>query len=270
VHIKNGYAIHACSGCGVRAVWPTPGADELAAVYSAAYFQRGDKYSAAARQAAMRNDAIKLDWIRAQRSGGSLLDVGCATGSFLAAAREAGFTISGVEPAASAAATASERLGIPVHAGDLASAAFPPAEFAVATLWDVIEHVTDPSAVIAETARVLAPGGVLVVSTGDIASPWARLTGARWPLLTPPQHLFYFTKASLCALLERHGFSVVSVRHPGKWVTLGFALFKAVESWGRWARPLAALIRRCGLDGWRLYLNFGDIMTVVAVKRGGG
>lgn len=270
VWVKHGYAIHACTGCGVRMVWPTPGADELAAVYTAAYFQRGDKYSEAARRAAARNDAFKLGLIRTHRTGGSLLDVGCATGSFLAAAREAGFAISGVEPAGSAAATASERLGLPVHAGDLASAAFPSGRFEVATLWDVIEHVTDPSAVIAETARVLAPGGVLVVSTGDIASPWARLTGARWPLLTPPQHLSYFTRDSLCRLLARHGFDVVSVRHPGKWVTLGFALFKAVESWGRWARPLAALIRRLGMDGWRLYLNFGDIMTVVAVKRGEG
>ncbi len=267
VGVKCGYTIHACTDCGVRMVWPIPGPEELARVYTAAYFQRGDKYSEAAKKAARENDRRKLGWIQARQPRGKLLDVGCATGSFLAAAREAGYEISGVEPAESAAATASERLGIAVHSGDLASASLPAGWFDVATLWDVIEHVTDPSAVIGEAARILAPGGILVVSTGDIASPWARLTGFRWPLLTPPQHLFYFTPSSLRCLVERHGFTVDSLRHPGKWVTLGFALFKAVESWGRWARPLASFIRLLGIDGWRIYLNFGDIMTMVAVKR---
>jgi SAM-dependent methyltransferase len=267
--VRDGYAIHRCTGCGLHRVWPPVTPEALAAVYTAAYFQRGDKYSAAAQRAAARNDGNRVAALRGIPAGGRVLDVGCATGSFLLAAAAAGYAVDGVEPAEAAARTAAERLGRPVHAGPLETLPDDRGGFDALTLWDVIEHVPDPAAVLAGAAGRLRPGGRLVLSTGDIGSAWARLTGVRWPLLTPPQHLFFFTPDAMRRMLTAAGFSSCTIAHPGKWVTLGFAAFKAAESWGRAARPLVALLKASRMDRLCVRINLGDIMTLCAHRAGG-
>jgi predicted SAM-dependent methyltransferase len=70
-------------------------------------------------------------------------------------------------------------------------------EVDVITMFDVIEHLPQPREVLARCYRYLKPGGVIVITTGDFASIVARWAGAKWRLMTPPQHLWYFTKESL-------------------------------------------------------------------------
>ncbi|MDR2661422.1 MAG: methyltransferase domain-containing protein, partial [Treponema sp.] len=72
-----------------------------------------------------------------------LLDIGCAYGPFLAAAKERGFTVRGLDPVPDAAAYAAETLHIPVTCGFFPETA-PPGPFDVITLWYVIEHFEEP------------------------------------------------------------------------------------------------------------------------------
>ena len=67
----------------------------------------------------------------------------------------------------------------------------------VIVLLDVIEHLPSPRDTLALCARHLAPGGIIVITTGDFGSLSARLAGARWRLMTPPQHLWFFTRESI-------------------------------------------------------------------------
>ena len=74
--------------------------------------------------------------------------------------------------------------------------------------------------------ELLAPGGLLVIETGDVASPWARLLGRHWYFLDPPQHLWYFTGDGLAALLARAGFRAPPERwRSGRWVSLANIAF---------------------------------------------
>ena len=73
---------------------------------------------------------------------------------------------------------------------------------------------------------MLAPDGLLMISTGDWDSLLARAMGKRWRLMTPPQHLFFFSPETLGALLERHGFQVVDCMKPWKMVPLGLAVYQ--------------------------------------------
>jgi SAM-dependent methyltransferase len=125
----------------------------------------------------------------------------------------------------------------------LQEAAFEPALFDLVTLWDVIEHVADPLAVLTEVARVLAPGGKVVLTTGDIGSAYARRHGVRWHLLTPPWHLYFFSRATLAGLAARAGLKVDGVSAQG------------VAGDDRWSRSKPGLLvdRLCGR---------GDIMQV--------
>ena len=77
----------------------------------------------------------------------------------------------------------------------------------VITLFDVIEHLPRPHETLALCHQYLRPGGVIVITTGDFASPLARLAGAKWRLMTPPQHLWFFTPQSIRRMSAALGLS---------------------------------------------------------------
>jgi SAM-dependent methyltransferase len=250
-------------------VYPQPSKEELGKLYSAAYFSRGNKYAAALdpkHDPNWLNDQSKVELVKRWCASGTLLDVGCALGGFLAVAQEHGFEVEGVEIAEYAAEQARARLHIKVANSDIYSAELAPESYDVITMWDVIEHLTDPNLALEKILRALRPKGYVAFSTGDVLSTWARLTGKRWQLLTPPQHLYFFSQRSISGLLKRHNFSVKEIHYQRKWVTAAFVLFKAQESFGSIIKPLSTAVRWSGLQNAKININLGDIMTVVAQK----
>jgi 2-polyprenyl-3-methyl-5-hydroxy-6-metoxy-1,4-benzoquinol methylase len=267
--VKNSYPIHRCSNCELLFVHPQPSKEELGKLYSASYLSRGNKYAAALdpkHDPNWLNDQCKVEFVKRWCPSGTLLDVGCALGGFLAVAKEHGFEVEGVEIVEYAAEQARTRLHIKVTNSDIYSAELAPESYDVITMWDVIEHLTDPNLALEKIIRALRPKGYVALSTGDISSAWARLTGKRWQLLTPPQHLYFFSQRSMSGLLKRHSFSVKEIHHQSKWVTAAFVLFKAQESFGSIIKPLSTAIRLSGLQNAKININLGDIMTVVAQK----
>src|SRR5262249_21224559 len=154
-----------------------------------------------------REFARSVEFIRGYRDGGRLLELGCAYGFFLMeAARH--FEVAGIELAAEAAEHA-RRAGLNVLQGVADEANLRRiGHVDVIVLFDVIEHLSDPRATLALCDRYLDPGGIIVITTGDFGSPVARLTGARWRLMTPPQHLWFFTPTSLRAMAAGLGLAV--------------------------------------------------------------
>src|SRR5262249_13181006 len=172
-----------------------------------------------------REFAHTVKFIRRHKSGGRLLDVGCAYGFFLQEAREH-FDVAGIEIAEDAAAFARQH-GLHVTTGvadedTLASLG----RQDVIVLLDVIEHLPSPQETLALCTRQLNPGGIIVITTGDFASLYARLAGARWRLMTPPQHMWFFTPESIRRLAQSLGLTVESVDHPWKLVPLSLISFQ--------------------------------------------
>jgi 2-polyprenyl-3-methyl-5-hydroxy-6-metoxy-1,4-benzoquinol methylase len=209
---RDGYHIVSCNDCGLVYVGEDPDTIDFGALYDEAYYTGGqvgvfDDYvgQAAARRSAARR---RLFTLRRLIPSGRLLDVGCAAGFFLAEA-QATYEARGVEFSEYSSRFAREKLGLNVFRGTLQDARFEAATFDIVTLWDVIEHVPDPAALLAEVRRVLAPQGRVVLTTGDIGSAYARARGAQWHLLTPPWHLYFFSRATLEAVARRSGLRVV-------------------------------------------------------------
>ncbi len=270
-HTKNGYNIYRCDDCKLLFVHPRPSTHDLLEIYNESYFKRGNKYKAVhnprQRYNYSYNDEQKIIIINKYYMSGKLLDVGCAMGDFLYRAKQEAFDVMGVEISSYCADYVRNDLGINVHNGDLLSARLPSNAYDVVTLWDVIEHLENPFETLNEINRVLRPGGILCLSTGDAGSLYARVTGRFWHLLTPPQHLLYFNPENIGKILSRSGFVVNTVVHSGKYATVDFILFKARETFGAVVLPFQVIAGLLGLGSIRLYINIRDIMTCVAEKR---
>jgi SAM-dependent methyltransferase len=268
--VKNGHPIYRCLTCGLMFVFPQPSSEELVQLYDSDYYRRGDKYligdEAKTESLTCDEDAQKLKVVKTYKSAGRLLDVGCAMGGFLSLARREGFDVQGVEVSEFCAQYVKKHHDIDVHNGDLLSAQFHANMFDVVTMWDVLEHLGDPQGAVSEAYRIIRPGGFLCVSTGDSGSVCARIMAKLWHLLTPPQHLFYFTKKSLQKCLVRSSFKVKNLSCPGKQSKLGFILFKAREAFGPLVAPLQFLTRALNLDSFAVHVNLYDIVTCVAQK----
>lgn len=159
--------------------------------------------------------------------GGKLIDVGCASGAFLRSAAEAGWNVTGVEPSKVLADLARETLGGrgEIHCATLQEAHVPPSYFDALTLWDVLEHVTDPLAFLTSCAELLKPGGYLFANLPDIGSLQAQLMGDRWPLLLA-EHLNYFDQNTLKLCAEQAGLHWVAFTRRPATFTLGYVLYR--------------------------------------------
>ena len=145
---------------------------------------------------------------------GNLLDVGCGNGAFLRFANQAGWTCSGVEPDAAAAAVAQSQgatiLGS--HLADLRGRF--EAHFDVITLSHVIEHVHNPEECLKDCWSMLKPGGFLWIETPNIDSIGYEIYSRSWRGLEPPRHLVIFNPAALSGLLCEVGFVNIKVLPP--------------------------------------------------------
>jgi 2-polyprenyl-3-methyl-5-hydroxy-6-metoxy-1,4-benzoquinol methylase len=257
----NGCDIWQCRGCGLGRTEDT-GFDPHA-YYTGDYFSghRSDGYSdyRAAEPVLRREFARSVEFIHACCRAGRLLDLGCAYGFFLKEA-ERYFDVAGIE-LADEAAEYCRRSGLNVLSGiadetNMAQIG----NVDVITLFDVIEHLPQPHETLALCRRYLRPGGIIVITTGDFASPLARLAGAKWRLMTPPQHLWFFTAESIRRMSRALGLSLERCDHPAKVVPLSLILFQVRRMLGFRGAPITAA-SRIGIP-----VNLFDAMRIVLRK----
>jgi SAM-dependent methyltransferase len=204
------FAIVQCRGCGLSYLNPRPVAQDIGGFYPGNYYERRKRGGGAppepgarrVRDEALREQAALCGSV-APGARGRVLDVGCATGTFLAHMKNAGWDVRGIEPSREAAAWGAEALQIEIIDRPLPDAGLPAESFDVVTYWSSLEHVHDPLAYLRETRRVLRPGGRLVVLVPNFASPTVRWL--HWGL-DPPRHLYHFTPDTLGRLLRAAGF----------------------------------------------------------------
>jgi SAM-dependent methyltransferase len=199
-------------------------------------------------------------------AGGHLLDVGCAVGFLLVAARERGFTVQGVEMSAWASQYAREVHGLDVKTGCLEALNLPAASCDAVVMADVIEHLTDPRRTLQAIQRVLRPGGRLLLLTPDVGSIAARLAGPRWWGLLD-DHYFYYSRQTLARFLDREGFAVERVTALGRVFPLGHWMYKLAPYSPRLHAAVDRAMRALRIDGLRISVNLGDQMACVARKK---
>jgi SAM-dependent methyltransferase len=206
-----------CPECGSAAL---AGPDPR---YDAAYFLSLRANSEAARAANVRALASLLRRF-APGPPGRLLDVGCGSGEFMAEAERGGWRVSGCDlPPGPGAEPLPATLAARVLRGAPERWRYDAASFDAVTAFGVLEHASDPGALLERISSWLRPGGIFLLITPSLSSASARLMGRYWPHFHA-EHRTYFKEAALRSLLTRHGFAAASRFPWRKRVTLDFLL----------------------------------------------
>jgi len=167
----------------------------------------------------------RIKIIKSLSSQPALLDIGCAYGPFLAAAREEGFVPTGLDPAEDAVRYVQEKLGITAIHGFFPNSELAAATFDVITLWFVIEHFTDCVSVLSEIKKLLKNDGVLAFSTPSFSGISGRKNLKSFLSVSPADHFTIWSPKMVKKALLIAGFKVkriaVTGHHPERFPVLG-------------------------------------------------
>jgi len=191
--------------------------------YTAGWSNRDDRGVAKSKWIIYRD---RLKHMKKFVSGKKLLDVGCAFGSFIGYAKENNWDASGTE-VSKKASDYCKSMGIKAYCGELEKLKLPKNYFDVITMFDVIEHLPDPSSTIKICYKLLKKGGILVIETGNVDSIYAKLMGKKWEYYGLP-HLHYFSSTTIKKLLGMCGFKKIKIYY-GDEIPLSSKIKRVIE-----------------------------------------
>ncbi|OJI07250.1 MAG: hypothetical protein COX02_01755 [Candidatus Vogelbacteria bacterium CG22_combo_CG10-13_8_21_14_all_37_9] len=257
---KDAYSFYRCSKCALVFVHPLPSEEFLGQeVYSPKSGYQGNKAKDLSQSSLTAKQAPILEALVTLKPGGRLLDVGCSNGQFMFWAQKRGLKVTGVE-LNEATASIAKTNGLDVFQGTLTQANFPDQSFDLIFLGDLIEHVSDPRAIIKDCQRLLVPSGFLAIVTPNLDCFWARSTfilfklfKIPWSVLTPPHHLCQFSTTNLRQLLINQDFQIKQTwyHHPSLKYELGMT-----HLWGAYKHDKKIRTLVYTLGSYALYTLF--------------
>ena len=268
---KYGYEVVKCQRCGLIFLNFNPTAEFITDYYGENFFndpgtKHGFKNYERERDTLQKTFSERIEVIKRERSFGKLLDIGCATGIFLEEATKY-WDAYGVEISTYAANIAKNK-NLNVFAGELHHCPYLKLRFDIVTLWDTIEHLNDPAETVKKIGAITAPGGFIFLTTGDVESLAAKLSGKFWHLYNIPQHLSFFSPKTIGPLLWQGGFKIRKISYPGAHFTLDYLLFRLATFYKfNSALSFYESLRRRRLLNQSLMINLHDIMFVAAQKQ---
>ena len=198
------FGLMQCADCNSIFLSPRPCVEAMSAYYDDYY----------------ENDAsAKIDdrqTLRAQRhfrrlarhaKPGRLLEIGAGDGYLLKTARDAGWQVEGLELSRPRVERAKKWFDLDLVQDDLSSLSLQIGGYDAVVMFQLIEHVHDPRALIRRSFELLKPGGVLMMSTPNVLAYARKVRDVNsWRI---PRHLFFFTPMTLVQTVEKAGFKVL-------------------------------------------------------------
>ncbi|MCC7264041.1 MAG: class I SAM-dependent methyltransferase [Candidatus Latescibacteria bacterium] len=184
-------------------------------------------------------------WLPA--TGGRVLEIGCATGSLLAAIREAGHAVMGVDLSARFAEAARARYQVDVRFGDILSLALGASDFDLIVMLGTLANLPNLPAVFHRCHAMLKPAGVLVCNFPVADALVARLYRRRYWMFAPSVNTF-LTQTGCVRALDHGGFRVERMATDRQMPT-----FRKLFHHAR-LESLVTLVESCGIGGKALPL----------------
>ena len=200
---KPPFGLMYCQTCAGIFLSPRPRIEDMHNYYDE--FYKGEREKSKRQELRAKKHFRRL--ARTMPTAGDLLEVGAGDGYFLNAAKEAGWRVHGLELSQPRIEQAKRWFDIDLLPQDLLKADLKPASFDAIAMFQLIEHVHDPRAILKRVHELLKPGGVLVLSTPNVLAYGKKKRDVDHWLI--PRHLFFFTPGSLVTNAESLGFEVL-------------------------------------------------------------
>lgn len=202
----------------------------------------------------------------------AVVEVGSAYGYFLNLISKKVASHIGFEVGTDGVEYSKKDLGVNATTQNFMEHKFKKESIDLVVLWDVVEHLTEPDVYIKKVNEILKTGGKVALTTGDIDKFIPRIRKAKWRMIHPPTHVYYFSSKTISLLLKNNGFIIDSILYKSTYRNLGSvanqiicnrkALHKSVAIL-EWGQNVAKLTK---LDKLNIPLNTFDIMEVIATK----
>lgn len=215
-----------CKACSFIFIWPQPTEKEIEDIYKESYYKswgvfRGREKPETARLKKAAGVQY-LEKIKHYCNQGKLLDIGCAFGYFMEMAQEYNFDVYGVELSHFSSTIAKNKFGPKVFEGKLWDSKFPNGNFDVITMFDLIEHISDPLEFMKEVRRIIKTGKFVAITTPDTGSFSYKILGYRNWFHWKFEHLGYFNKKSIEELGRLAGFSILENKRAYKTISFQY------------------------------------------------
>ncbi|HBE16936.1 MAG TPA: hypothetical protein DEG17_11825 [Cyanobacteria bacterium UBA11149] len=268
--------ISSCQKCGLVYANPRLSKSEIWDRYSPNYFWQEYLPSLG-----VQKGQYDLDFFDARYGGmlrliasysqppGRLLEVGTGAGFFLKAAQRAGWDVAGIEVSDAGVDFAKTQLHLDVRQQAAEEISFADNTFDVVVMFDVIEHLLDPQITILSLRRVLRDKGILIIATPNFKALSRLALGRDWAVLSPKEHLYYFTQKTLTNFLSKNRFDniyfVKNFSDFGVFETMNPRYTHAPNSWR--TKAYLKFVERLGSLVFRPIQNLGLGDTLLCVAQ---
>ncbi|TDE08861.1 class I SAM-dependent methyltransferase [Dyadobacter psychrotolerans] len=210
------FTIQQCNSCYFLFTNPRPSADEIGAYYqSEEYISHHDeskslmsKVYKAVRKYTIDSKVKMINELKQRK--GSLLDIGCGTGTFIHACKLNGWKISATEPDPGARSVASERVESVIY-DSINSPELTGKTFDIITMWHVLEHVHLLNETVEWLRKHLNENGTIIIAVPNPQSFDAAKYSHFWAAYDVPRHLYHFTRNTMKKLMDKHNLQVIKV-----------------------------------------------------------
>lgn len=214
----DGFDVWRCAESATDFVWPMPDDKTLKAMYDReAWFEGGERggYQDYDLQTEPSLHAMTelLERFTAGENDLNVLDVGCGYGNHLQLAANKGWKCFGIEPSDHARSIAQQRHGSSMTVVETVEDLFP-VRFDLIVMFEVIEHLQDPYALLFTLfgRGAIGPDTLVVISTPNARSNDAVTNPGAWAYRHPPSHLVFYSAKSFEVLMRRLLFKEINIR----------------------------------------------------------
>ena len=210
--IDGNFSTDECQKCKSVFINPMPSVSDLATLYPDDYysFQEPKRPSLIRRLARVLLRYPRITHVPPFENPGTMLDVGCGAGHYMAEMQQKGWTVFGSELSAGAV-KAGKAAGFDIRPGELTESQFQPKAFDFIRSNHSFEHIPNPDVILQEMHRLLKDDGKLFIGVPNWGGLFPRIFCKYWWNFGLPVHTFNYTASGLSSALTRNGFTVERV-----------------------------------------------------------
>lgn len=207
-----------CKICNFKFLNPRPKEESIGLFYKMDFHKPGRGFAYSIIRPFfnfVQNEIIRK--VKSYIKEGRVLDIGCGNGQLVSLLADTGYSVYGVEPSSEAVNFFPVNVRSRIFNKNINECGFEDNSFDCVLMFQSLEHVHNLEKIFSNIRKILKPEGMLWISVPNDDFFESKLFGAYYYNLEVPRHLYFFTKKSLQAILEKEGFKNIEVNKNHFW-----------------------------------------------------